>query len=732
MSLPTIKNVAVIGGGTMGSGIAAHLANLGFSVSLISLTREEAIAGLERARHASPPGFMSSQTFQSVTPGGIETHLELIAEADWVCEAIVEKLGPKRALYAQLEEVAGKATYITTNTSGLPLSDLAEGRSDHFRARFSGTHFFNPPRYLKLLELIPGPGTDDSHLSTLTEFLELKVARRVVLAKDTPGFIANRFGMYVLFQAIHMAEQLQFTAEQTDAVTGLFMGRPRSGTFRLADIIGLDVMRDIALNLIERCPDEATHTALTAPKSFAKLLEKEWIGDKVGQGYFRREARDVFTLDLMTHAYRLRQEPEWDSLTRLAQLDLIPRLQQALSQRDEVGEFVSGHLRPILRYAESIRAEVSHTALDFDRVMEWGFGWQMGPFKLAEALGSSISEQRLHYYVGGAEMENVQPERKTLSSSDELVDIPKEPQYVRLADFPVVEQKETVTVRDLDDGLLSLCLKTKHGVISPQVVRDLSDLLKAEPDARFVLTSEAKSFSVGYDLNFFLSQIEAKAFEEIDAELAKLHRLGEMLERRKVVAAVFGHTLGAGLELAMSCPLIVADSEAKMGLPEAKVGLIPGGRGTVLSRMNSSGTAKELSEAALMLLMGVTSKSAPEAQQLNFLRKTDVVSFHPDRLAAEAIRLARTVSVSHRHDWHTPEGPVTGMIDRAFAEAHKSPDWSPYDATVGEKIKNVFSKSTSYEDALLRERSEFMDLASKSLTQARIRHMLETGKPLRN
>jgi 3-hydroxyacyl-CoA dehydrogenase len=719
-----IHRVAVIGGGTMGSGIAAHLSNLGFDVRLVSLTRDEAMAGLERIRSANPPGFMTHKSFSAVKTGGVGTHPELVAEADWVCEAIVEKLEPKKALYAELELLAPNAQFITTNTSGLPLQDLAEGRSESFKSRFLGTHFFNPARYLKLLELIPGPSSSKETLQNITAFLEEKVGRRVILAKDTPGFIANRYGIFVLLQAAHLTEQLQLRTEQVDAIANVVLGRPRTGVFRLLDLIGLDVVSDIAQNLQTRLDEEPGTFALSS--SFEKLLANGWIGDKTGHGYYRREARDVFTLDLGTHAYRVRQEPELESLTAIAALPLVDRIRAALNLRDEVGEFVRGHLVPILSYAEAIRADVSHTALDFDRVMEWGFGWEMGPFRLIDGLGLGNGSAGHRFYSPNP----IEP-RETLSDSGHKVAVPAEPEYRPLNDYPVVEQKEALTIRDFGHGIHGLVVTTKQGVITPQLVADLDSALAAKPEGRYVLTSAAKNFSVGYDLRYFLNQMEAKAFEEIDAELAKLHRLGERLELTRIVAAVFGYTLGAGYELAISCPLLLADAETKIGLPEAKVGLIPGGRGTVITRIMASGSAKELSEAAASLVLGVTTKSAPEAE-IQFLRPTDQISFHPDRLLQEAIQLAKTIEPVERPAWTTPEGPVPGMIDRALLEAKKSPDWSAYDATIADKVKAVFTRPTNYEEALLRERAEFVDLCSKALTQARVRHMVETGKPLRN
>jgi 3-hydroxyacyl-CoA dehydrogenase len=287
----------------MGSGIAAHMANLGFSVTLLDLTEDSVRGAFDRAKRARPPHFYVPETAESVRLGSIGRNLEWAGEADWVCEAIVEKLDAKRQLFQMLEPLLREDAFVSTNTSGLEISILSEGRSDSFRRRFLGTHFFNPPRYLKLLELIPTPETDASVVRAMTGFLEEGAARRVVVAKDTPGFIANRFGMWSMFHATHVAERLGLTIEQVDLITGPFLGRPRSGSFRLNDLVGIDIMEDIARNLVSRCPDDPHTKELEPPRSLAFLLEKGWIGEKAGQGYYRREGRELMSLDLVTLAY---------------------------------------------------------------------------------------------------------------------------------------------------------------------------------------------------------------------------------------------------------------------------------------------------------------------------------------------------------------------------------------------------------------------------------------------
>ncbi|MBC8065487.1 MAG: 3-hydroxyacyl-CoA dehydrogenase, partial [Chlorobia bacterium] len=381
---PSAQRVCVIGAGTMGAGIAAHLANLGFRVSLLDVNRESATEGLARARAAKPPHFFVSERAHEIEVAGLRDGSDLIANADWVCEAIVEKLDIKRRLFSDIQGMVRADAMVSTNTSGLQIELLAEGMSESFRRRFMGTHFFNPPRYLKLLELIPTHDTDPIAIQAMTKFLEDRVARRVVLAKDTPGFIANRYGMWAMFHAIHIAEKLHLTIEQVDAITGPFLGRPRSGSFRLNDIVGLDIMKDIGANLIERCPSDPHMANYETPKSMEMLIAKGWIGDKVRQGYYRKEGKELLALNLQTFAYSQREEPDLPSLVELGRLPLGERVSKALESRDEVGEYLRHHLIPVLKYADYLKAEISHSVQDFDRVMMWGFGWQMGPFALID------------------------------------------------------------------------------------------------------------------------------------------------------------------------------------------------------------------------------------------------------------------------------------------------------------------------------------------------------------
>lgn len=706
----------------MGSGIAAHLANLGFQVTLLDLTEETVQAAFERAKKARPPHFYVPRIADRVRLGSIEKDLDAVSEADWVCEAIVENADAKRELYAEIEPLVRDDAFLSTNTSGLEIGRLAEGRSESFRRRFVGTHFFNPPRYLKLLELIPTPETDPDELARLTAFLEERVGRRVVIAKDTPGFIANRFGMWSMIHAIHVAERLQLDIEAVDAITGPFLGRPRSASFRLNDLVGLDIMRDIARNLYERCPHDPRRETLQLPRSMRFLLEKGWIGEKVGQGYYKREGKELVALDLTTLAYRERREVSFPSLAALADRPLGDRIRAALELKDEVGEFLREHFVPALLYADALKEEISHSVEDFDRVMMWGFGWELGPFALIDAIDSPRLETPSRPYYRNGEMR---------AFTGEYVPRRREPRYRSAPDFPILEERTGFRVRDLGDGVKAVCLTTKMGVVTPELVRDLSAWLPGQ-QGPLVLTSEGRAFSVGYDLNFFKTCFEAERWEDILQGLTELQDLSDLLGTKAVVACVFGYTLGGGLELALGCPLVVAHPEAQIGFPEARVGLIPGGTGTVRMRMRAQSDSRQLVEMALHLTLGRTSTCAEEARELGFLRPHDVIGPHPDALLTLAKEKALAGVSPVAESWTPLSGPVAGMIDHALTEALAKGEITDYDKTIGEKIRLVFAKPTTRDEARAREREEFIDLLRRNFTQQRILHMLETGKPLRN
>lgn len=724
MNKPPLQRAVVIGAGTMGAGIAAHLANCGLHVTLIDLTLESAASGFDRALNVKPPHFMTTEVSTAVRLVGMESLEEAVQSAEWVCEAIVEKLDLKKSLFDRLSQCLLGSTLLSTNTSGLQLEMLAAGLPTHIRQRLVGVHFFNPPRYLKLIELISTPETSPEVISSFTQLLELQLGKRVVRAKDTPGFIANRFGMWSLFQAIHTAEKLGLTIEETDSITGPFIGRPRSGTFRLADVIGLDVMNDIAKNLQARCNHDPLTKALDLPDSMAALLERGWLGNKTGHGYYRKQGKDILCLDFSRLTYRPLLETKFSTIDSVRKAPLKERILAGLSANDQVGEFLREHLIPSLAYANSIRAEVSFSPIDFDRVMQWGFGWEVGPFEMIDLIGAEKCGINTKPFYEVSTMLN--------NDAASYSPIPAEIEFLQLKDLQKLSSKSSLDLYDGGDPVNVIAIKTKMGSITPELCSEIRETLDEGPNKSFVLTSNQPAFSVGYDLKVFLRAIESGDFESIDENLISLQRLGELLAKRSVVTAISGYGLGGGLELAISSAKIVVHSEAKLGFPEARVGLLPGGRGTTLLRMRHQNLAKDAANAATLLTSGVIFENALQAKQAGILRETDQIEFNPDRILTLAIQIAKEGFTASQPVWKPIDGPLAGIIDQQLAQKKAKGEFSAHDVLIGEAIKQVFAKSSGYEDALEKERKGFLDLCHHALTLARIKAMLENGKPLRN
>ncbi len=713
------RRVVVIGAGTMGSGIAAHLANLGFQVTLLDRSPEAAREAFQRAAAVKPPHFYLPATGDGLTVGSLDDHWDEIRQADWICEAIIEKPDAKKALYERLDGQIREDAFISTNTSGLEISLLAEGRSDSFRSRFLGTHFFNPPRYLKLLELIPTPETSTEVIAAFTEKLNLDAARRVVPAKDTPGFIANRFGMWSMYKAVHVAEKLGLTIEQVDEITGPFLGRPRSGSFRLNDIVGLDIMADIAANLVERCPHDPQTKVFETPSSMAFLMEKGWIGAKAGQGWYQKHGKELLSLDLVTHAYRSRLEPDLPTIKQFGKKPLAERLREGLKAKDEAGEFLREYLLPTLAYADSLKEEISHTILDFDRVMKWGFAWEAGPFEMADMI-SEVPESK--FYKGTT--------FKDFSGA--YASFPEESDFAVLADFPITTTGQTFRVRDLGDDVSAISLTTKMGTWSPAAVNEVTEYLLSAKPARLVLAGEGRSFSAGYDLKTFSDLIEAKNWSVIEQSIKEFQELGLLLGTIPSVAAVYGHCLGGGFEMAASCSLIAAHPESQIGLPEALVGLIPGGTGTLLMRQRGATSAKHLADTILLMAQGTISTCADQARTLGYLRREDITVYHPDRLLTQAKQLALTAEARNDTSWPQVGGPISGIVDSALQEMKKQGAISEHDIFIASRLKDPMLRSATFEEAVVKERQAFITLCQEGLTLARINHMLESGRPLRN
>lgn len=728
MHQPTFaRNIVVLGAGTMGSGIAAHLANLGFEVTLFDLTASSAEAGLDRAKRMKPPHFYGNDAVERVRTAGLDSSLDAIREADWVCEAIIEKLEAKKDLYRRIEPLLRPDAMVSTNTSGLEIALLGQDMPESFRRRFMGTHFFNPPRYLKLIELIPTRATDTREVAKMTAFLEDHAGRRVVLAKDTPGFIANRYGMWALLQALHTAERLNLSPEAVDTITGPFLGRPKTGTFRLADLIGFDIMEDICANLVRRCPDDPHTGTLEMPSGIVRLSQHGWIGNKAGQGFYKKEGDQFLTYDRGTDSYRPRVEPDLPGLAPIAKQAFGDRVRAALSSKDEVGEFVREHLPATLAYAAEVGPEIAYNVRGFDDVMKWGWGWSMGPFEMIDAIGWDALEPHLKspsrravFYGEGTALDLERGEQAPLRH---------DARFVRPEDFPVVREGEGWALRDDGMGGNIFELRRKMGTIDPVVVRALLEHLHHDPEARITLASAQPAYSVGYDLQHILAACESQEFESMRTALRELQQAGLALQKARSAAAIHGFALGGGMELAMRCRTVVAFAEAMIGLPEALVGLVPAGGGTAEMRLRTNGDAKQICSGAVAVGFGKKAMAA-SARRCELLRATDVVAANPDSLLFHALHADRPERPAT--DWQPAPSMAAGMIDTEIEKAREANEIGEYGASIATEVKHIFVQSRNEEHALEMEVEAFLRLMGKPRTHLRIRHMLEHGKPVNN
>lgn len=723
-----IQRVAVMGAGTMGSGIAAHLANLGFDVLLFDVSRDVAASALERAKSARPPHFYTPNRAERITVASIEEDLDLVRHVEWVCEAVVEKADVKRTLYERLEDALPPTALISTNTSGLEIGMLAEGRSESFRSRFIGTHFFNPPRYLKLIELIPTPDSAPA-MDTVKRFLEDRVGKRVVRALDTPGFIANRYGMWCLFHAIHTADRLGFSVPATDAISGPLIGRPKTATFRLADLIGLDIMEDIAAHIRERCEHDPRRDVLQLPLSMQKLLERDWIGNKTGQGYYKREGNEFLHIHFRTFEYGPVDPVSLPGADELMAMPLAERLQAALQAKGEIGEYVRMHVPAILQYAMEVGKEISLGVADFDNVMKWGFGWEQGPFEMVDSIGYENLQPHMTASPLKAVGKFYLDARAWDFRSDAHEQLPKDERTMTAEEIPVTQSGEGFNVRRFADGHFAFQFRTKMNALDPSLLEGLQRHIESHPGARVTLLGDNRAFSAGFNLRLLLDAAEQQRFDEVRTWLVRLQGVAKALQSVPSVAAVEGFCLGGGLELALHCSRAIFHPEALIGLPEALVGLLPAGGGTAFVRMTSQGDAKRMAKAAMTVALGVKA-SAAAAEGTPYFRATDALLVNPDFMVHAAMNLAPGSAPAAT--WEPAPPPLGAMIESEIEAARSKGELTEYGSYIAEQIKHIFTKPTSEEEALEMEVEAFLRLLGNALTHNRIKHMIETGKPLNN
>ena len=749
----TTGTAVVLGAGTMGGGIAADLANAGWEVRLLDVTPEAASAGRERATTRKPPLLFLPEYAGRILPDGMENAREHLRAADWVVEAVAERMDVKRDVLALVAAAIPAHAVVTSNTSGLGLAAMSAHLPPALRRRFLGSHFLNPPRYLKLLEVVPTPETDPEVTAGFVRFAERVLGHRVVLAKDTPGFISTRLWIAHLMDTLHAAEEHGIDLETVDYLTGPLVGRPRSATCRMADIVGLDVVAAIAGNQRHALPhDDPLRTRLEPPAVLRALLDAGRTGEKADAGFYRREGRSVLAYDAAAGEYRPRRDVHIEAVEAVALLPLPERLRALEACRDAPwGRFLNGILDALGAYARAVGPEVAADVLAVDRTMRWGFGWEMGPFGVDDArrgasehyAGTPLPRSYRAFGGGDAGEASTRP-------------WPVEPEYVDLARVAAAEggtlaRTEAASLLDLGDGVWCVAFHTKMNTFNPALCAFLRDAVtRAEAEtAALVIGNQGAHFSAGYDLKRLAAAMEQGDTDTIDREMKACQDafLAIRYARIPVVAAVHGFTLGAGCECALHCHGVVAASETYVGLPEVAVGVVPCGGGIkeTLRRYLEAGLDPVAAARASLraVVLNRNSGSAHEAQRDGRLRPTDAICRNPDRLLYEAKRRALALrdgfAPPERADFPGIEAAGLSILREDIANWHADGTLNEHDARIADRVALVLSGGmepapgpVSEHRLLELERIVFLDLCRSPQSLARMRHFLDTGKPLRD
>ena len=772
--MTNIHSAAVLGAGTMGSQIAAHLANAGIPVLLLDLDTKTAAAGLERARQLKPDPFFTRQAETRISLGGFDTDLAQLATSDWIIEAVIERLDIKQELIARVEPHRGARTIVSSNTSGIPIASIAEGRSNEFRHHWLGTHFFNPPRYLHLLEVIPTAETDQSAVDLISRFANQALGKGVVIAKDTPSFIANRIGLYGVMRALELLADEDFTIEEIDAMSGPVIGRPKSATFRTTDIAGIDVLAHVARDLNTRLESEDERRQFEIPSVVQKLVERGWVGEKAGQGFYKKDrtpqGNQILTLDPSTMEYRERQSPRLASLDAAQAIeDVRERLRSLFLGTDRVGAFLRATLGQTLLYAAEVTPGVAHSVDDVDRAMRWGYGWELGPFEVWDAIGveavleaCTVKEPpQLVRDLRASEPEGSQDTASAAKRFRPGLVPPAGPdlQVLRRAkgQRPAVRKNAGASLVDLGDGVLAVEFHSKMNSIGADTVEILR-LGVAEAESNFdalVVGNDAPAFSAGANLLLVLLEAQEKNWEEIDLMVRAFQSAVIDLRYSDVptVVAPAGLTLGGGCEIALHGDRVQATAETYMGLVEVGVGLVPAGGGTkelLVRNVDRKPTCAAdplpyVRRAFELIGFARVSTSAPDAKRLGLLRDVDGFTMNRERLMADAktraLELARAgyQPPQSRHDIPVEGDGVRASLELGVHLAWRAGHISDHDALIGRKLAHILAggalphPTRVCEQYLLDlEREAFLSLCGEVKTQERMAHTLKTGKTLRN
>ncbi len=796
-----IKKVAVLGSGIMGSRIACHFANIGVEALLLDivpkeLTEEEKKQGLtsespavrnrivndafQKTIKSNPAPLYHPSFAERISLGNFEDNMKDIAGCDWTIEVVVENLNIKKQVFDQVEKYRKPGTLITTNTSGIPINLMLDGRSEDFQRYFCGTHFFNPPRYLRLLEIIPSQKTDPQVVQFLMHYGDLYLGKETVLCKDTPAFIANRIGVYGILSTMHTVEKMGLSVSEVDKLTGPVIGRPKSATFRTMDVVGLDTTVNVANNLFGALKHDESREMFQLPGIVKGLYERKWLGDKTGQGYYKKTKDEkgktvILELDFGTHEYREQPKAKFAALEAAKPKDdLKERLQILINAKDKAGEFYRATFYDLFKYCSYRIPEIADELYRIDQAVAAGFGWEYGPFETwdmlgvretvgkMETAGAKPSQWVYEMLENGAESfykaENGKRLYYDISNKSYQV-IPGTDEFIlldTLRDNKVLWKNDGATIFNLGDGILNVAFHTKMNTLGAGPIEAINRAIDmAEKDyVGVVIGNEGQNFSAGANLAMLFMYAIEQEFEEVEMMIRQFQNT--MMRARyssiPVVVAPHGMALGGGCELTMHADQVQAAAETYIGLVEVGVGLIPAGGGTkemtlrVSDRLEAGDIElNDLQNAFMNIATAKVSTSAQEAFDMHILRDRDNITLNRKRLIADAKEAALALAeAGYSQPVPRKDIKVQGKSGLALFHAgiygmRMGHYISDHDKKIAEKIAYVmcggdlsYPQTVSEQYLLDLEREAFLSLTGEKKTLERIQSLLQGGKPVRN
>jgi 3-hydroxyacyl-CoA dehydrogenase len=775
-----IRKAAVLGAGTMGARIAAHLANAGVPVVLLDLPSasgpRNAIAAqaIEALKKSKPAAFFDPSFAARLTPGNFDDDAAMLADCDWVIEAVTENLAIKQSLLEKIVPHLKPDVILTTNTSGLPIASIATVLPPNLRRRWFGTHFFNPPRYMRLVEVIATPDADPQAVRGIADFVDHRLGKDVVFARDTPNFIANRIGIFIMLESVRLMQSEDLTIEEVDALTGTAIGWPRTGTFRLADLVGIDVMAHVASNFA-RLRESAAADMEIAP-FIRTMLERKWLGDKTGQGFYKKQKgadgkEERLALDWKTLEYHPAARPKLPSLEMAKNAERLPdRIRQLLAgdvKKDKAARFHWRLLSALWNYAADCLPEIADDAASVDRAMRAGFNWEMGPFELWDAAGVRETVARMEspsaqveklLAAGGATWYRDHGRECFDPLTGAYRPVQRPEGVARVATFRsaggVVKQNAGASLVDLGDGVGCIELHSPKDAIGGDIVRLVLEALRPESPAirrfeAFVISGDADQFSVGANLMQLLLAVQEDEWDEVDLMVREFQKMTSAIKfcPRPVIAAPFGFCFGGGAEMALAAVRRQVHAELYMGLVEAGVGLLPAGGGCkeMTLHADASGAPDALRKNFETVAMAKVSTSAVEARRLGFVSAGDRITMNRERLLLDAKHLARTIADAGyappvpRSDIPAAGESMLATLKLGVYLMREGEFISDHDVKVANRIAHVMCGGNITPGTLVTEqylldleREGFLSLCGEKKTQERIAHTLKTGKPLRN